>query len=141
MEDNVTTENDGTDLRRRGCKLVEDGVTTGNDGTDGSRRGRSMVEDGITNENDGGGHEGLNGMTTILKWRTMMSKLPTRGTILNSAKFKKKKKPAKGKGAKSRSGRVPDSNGSVSSQLLFSSWILNEGGGTPRGITTPIDAK
>ena len=97
-----------------------------------------MVEDCKTNENDGGGHSGLNDMTTILKWRTMMSKVPTRGRIQDSVKFKKKK-PAKKRGAKS--GRVPYSNkGSVSSQLLFSSWISKEGGRTPRGIPRPKDA-
>ena len=136
VEDVATSEKEDMELRRRKCTMVEDGVTNGNNGMDDEGRGRNMVEHGMSNENDGGGHCVLNGMTTILKWRTMMSNAPTRGKILNSVK-----KPTKGKGAKSRSGRVPDSNGSVSSQLLFSSWILNEGGGTPRGITTPKDAK
>ena len=99
-----------------------------------------MVEDRKTNENDGGGPSGLNGMTTILKWRTMMTKVPTKGKIQDSVKFKKKK-PAKKRGAKSGSGRVPYCNtGSVSSQLIFSSWISKEGGRTPRGIPRPKDA-
>ena len=140
VEDIATNEKEDMELRGRECTMVEGDVTNGNNGTDDGGRGRNMVEHGMSDENDGGGHSTLNGMTTILKWRTMMSNAPTRGKMLNSVKFKKKK-PTKGKGAKSRSGRDTNSKGSVSSQLLFSSWISNEGGGTPRGITTPKDAK
>ena len=138
VEDIATYEKDDMDPQRRRSKMVEEGVTDGNNGTDDEGRGRNMVEHGMSNENDGGGHTALNGMTTILKWKTMMSTKPTRGRILDSVKFKKKK-PTKGRGAKSRSGRDSQSKKSDSSQLLLSSWFSRDGRGTPRGIPTPKD--
>ena len=140
VEDVATSEKEDMEPWRRKCTMVEDGVTNGNNGMDDKGRGRNMVEHGMSNENDGGGHCVLNGMTTILKWRTMMSNAPTRGKIQNSVKFKKKK-PTKGRGAKSRSGRDTYSKESVSSQLLLSSYFGQEVRGTPGGVKETNDAK
>ena len=139
VEDVAIIEKDDMEPQGRECTKVEDGVTTSKNGMDDDDCGRKKVEHGMSHENDGGGHTALNGMTTILKWKTMMSNKPTRGKILDSVKFKKKK-PTKGRGAKSRSGRDSQSKKSDSSQLLFSSWFSREGRGTPRGISTPKDA-